>query len=91
MYFEQVVVNPFIWSRMQRPGQSVPFLFDNFKPDQSQKALAAPLPEQRSQTRALSARQSREEVLQIVATIVQQLVGAQVCHVLAILGYSEEA
>ena len=37
----QVVANPFIWSRLNRPGQPVPFLFDEFKPVQ-QPAVAEP-------------------------------------------------
>ncbi len=28
----QVVANPFIWNRLNRPGLPVPFLFDEFKP-----------------------------------------------------------
>jgi hypothetical protein len=65
---------------MQQPGRSVPFLFDNFKPDQPTTPPLPQLAQQSRQTaRVYSPGQSREEVLQIIATIVQQLVGSQVC------------
>ena len=39
----QVVVNPFIWDRLQKPGQHIPFMFETFKPAKKLKREAAAL------------------------------------------------
>lgn len=76
----QVVANPFIWSRLNRPGQPVPFLFDEFRPAE-RAAVAEAQPEgtaarlQTSTGPAISDRDALRDLMDIV----KGMLGPQVC------------
>ena len=73
----QVVVNPFIWSRMQRAGQAVPFMFQQA----ASTAAAPPAPLPAAAVAVASNPQSRiaaTAVPGIVAELVAAVVGPEV-------------
>ena len=72
----QVVANPFIWSRLARPGQAAPFLFGEFRPEQAtqQTLRDAPAAAVQPAHRAVSA----VDALLDVMDIVKGVLGAQV-------------
>ena len=69
----QVVVNPFVWERLQKPGQAIPFMFEQFKP----KALPQARQSDLQQTQQ-SLPVSRQQVLQLISQLIQQLLGFHV-------------
>lgn len=75
----QVVVNPFIWSRLQRSGQPVPFMFEQFKRDERRApvALAITAPEL-GPVHVSSSKQSLQEIQHRISSLVEQLLGSKV-------------
>ena len=76
----QVVANPFIWSRLNRPGQPVPFLFDEFKP--AETAAADALQPEASASRVQTGTGpaiSAADALHDLMDIVKGMLGSQVC------------
>lgn len=69
-----MVVNPFIWGRMHVPGRQVPFLFQEFAPQQQQSQPALEAVRQPATTAQLQPRQ----ILEAVLSIASQLLGAEV-------------
>ncbi|KAK9803914.1 hypothetical protein WJX72_004698 [[Myrmecia] bisecta] len=81
----QVVANPFIWSKLQQPGQPIPFMFELFKPDET-AAHALPIPGgSRTPSRGLpsqglSLEASKASTLAGLDEIVLSMLGTKVSH-----------
>ena len=84
--WHQVVANPFIWSRLARPGQPVPFLFCEFKPEESAhlppKAVEDALAPALAAQRAVSTANALADIMDIL----RGMLGAQVSTEVSLRG-----
>ena len=75
----QVVANPFIWNRLNRPGQPVPFLFNEFKPaEHTAVAEMQPVASATKLQATTGPAISRADALRDLMDIVKGMLGPQV-------------
>jgi acyl carrier protein len=77
--WHQVVANPFIWSRLARPGQPVPHLFSEFKPEEGTQPSAMALEDAEAvPVQAAQRAISTADALADIMDILRGMLGAQV-------------
>ena len=73
------MINPFIWSRLQRPGQPVPFLFGDFRREDTVQLPSTVEALPHATTAAPAQRQiSQADALIDLMDIVKSMLGPQV-------------
>lgn len=79
----QVVASPFLWSRMRKPGQEVPFMFQEFVDEQAAQPEAQQLSQPPPATLSAPAQASMTaaQVAAAIAEAVHSILGPQACPV----------